>query len=352
MTRIRLRYVDYFIDRNRHARYYLRRRPGPRIPLPGLPGSAEFMQAYQAALEGIATEAEPRLKRARGSPGSFDNLVQLYFESSDYARLAASTRNAYKLVIDRLIRDEGIGHRLVRQMTREHVSRIIAKRANTPGAANDVLKKIRILVRFAIDNHWRQDDPTLRIRTFPEGEFHTWTDEEIATFEAHWPVGTRERTAFALLIYTGQRLGDVRRMSWRDIEGPGIQVAQGKTGTKLWIPLHPGLTAALEQWPRSHVAILTNNFGKPFTVKGFGNWMADRIERAGLPSRCVTHGLRKAAARRLADAGCTTHQIMAITGHKSMKEVERYTKAAEQKRLAQAAINQLEVRRANKDSQP
>ena len=134
--------------------------------------------------------------------GTFDNLVQLYLESSDFARLAHSTRRAYKLVIERLVRDEGIGHRLVRQMERKHVSAIVARRKGTPGAANDVLKKLRILLRFSIDNGMRKDDPTLRIKSFAKGTFHTWTDEEISAFEGHWPIGTRERTAFALFLYT------------------------------------------------------------------------------------------------------------------------------------------------------
>jgi integrase len=278
------------------------------------------MAAYQAAVDSAPVEGRTIPKRLRGAPGTFDDLVQRYLESSDYARLQASTRHAYKLVIERLVRDENIGHRLVRQMTREHVSKIAAKRAATPGAANDVLKKLRILLRFAIDNGWRRDDPTLRIKYFPEGEFHTWTDEEIPAYEARWSIGTRERTAFALFLYTGQRLGDVRRMSWRDLEGPGIQVTQNKTKSRLWIPLHPELAAILEQWPRNHVVMLTTAFGRQFTVKGLGKWMADRIKMAGLPDRCVTHGLRKAAARRLADAGCTVHQIMAITGHQSLKK--------------------------------
>jgi len=47
---------------------------------------------------------------------------------------------------------------------------------------------------------------------------------------------------------------------------------------------------------------------------------------------CSAHGLRKAAARRLAEAGCTEHEIAAITGHASLREVQRYTKAADQKR--------------------
>jgi enterobacteria phage integrase len=350
LTRIKLRYVDHFTDRHGHVRHYFRRRLGSRTLLPGLPGSTEFMQAYQAALDGAALAA-PITKRTRGAPGTFDSLVQLYLESSDFARLAPSTRRAYKLVIERLVRDENIGHRLVPQMERKHVSAIVARRKGTPGAANDVLKKLRILLRFAIDNGMRKDDPTLRIKSFAEGTFHTWTDEEIAAFEAHWPTGTRERTAFALFLYTGQRLGDVRRMSWRDVEGSMIKVIQGKTKAELWIPLHPGLSAALAAWPRTHMVMLTTHYGEPHSVKGLGNWMAATIAQAGLPDRCVTHGLRKAAARRLAEAGCTAHQIMSITGHQSMKEVERYTKAVEQKRLAVTAIEQ-QVRAENKLFQP
>jgi enterobacteria phage integrase len=136
-------------------------------------------------------------------------------------------------------------------------------------------------------------------------------------------------------------------MSWRDVEGSTIKVIQGKTKAELWIPLHPDLSAALAAWPRTHMVMLTTHYGEPHSVKGLGNWMAVTIAQAGLPDRCVTHGLRKVAARRLAEAGCTAHQIMSITGHQSMKEVERYTKAVEQKRLAVAAIEQRYEPRTN-----
>ena len=235
MTRIKLRYVDFFTDRNGHQRYYFRRGRGARIALPGLPGSAEFMRAYEAALS-AEVAASPAPDRHRGAPGTFDRLAELYFASSDYARLGTSTRNAYRLAIERVIRDEGIIG-----LRREHVSRMIAKRSSTPGAANDTLKKMRILVRFAMDNGMRRDDPTLRLKPFAEGEVHTSTDQEIVTYEARWSAGTRERTAFALLLYSGQGLADVARMSWRDCEGGGIHVVQGKTQAKLWIPLHPQL---------------------------------------------------------------------------------------------------------------
>src|SRR5208282_1890348 len=97
--------------------------------------------------------------------------------------MTAGTQRNYRRVIERLLRDEKIGHRLVSQMTRQHVQTIMAKRAATPGAANDLLKKIRILVHSAMDNGWRKDDPTLRLKKFAAGEFHTWTEEEIAAYE-------------------------------------------------------------------------------------------------------------------------------------------------------------------------
>jgi integrase len=348
MSMVKLKHVDRFRDRHGRVRHYFRRGKGVRIVLPGRPGSEEFMLAYQAALAGEEL-CKPTAKR--GAPGTFDRLVQEYFGSTGYLRMAASTRRTYQLVIERLVREERIGHRLVAQMTRQHVEQIVGRRAATPGAANDVLKKLKILIHFAIDNGWRKDDPTLRIKSFAEGEFHSWTDEEIGQFEARWPIGTRERTAFALLLFTGQRASDVKSMSWADLDGAAIQVVQGKTGEKLWVPLHESLAEVLAAWPKVHVMMLTTGYGKPFTAKGFSNFMADRIGKAELPDRCVTHGLRKAAARRLAEAGCSAKEIGAVTGHTTLKEIERYTKAAEQKKLASAAIGRLEKQEANKNSQ-
>jgi len=348
MSVIRLKHVDRFLDRHGRTRLYFRRGKGPRILLPGHAGSAEFMLAYQAALAG---DEMCRPKGQRGKTGTFDRLVQEYYSSAAYLRMTASTRRNYQLVIDRLLRDEKIGHRLVAQMTRQHVQQIIGRRAETPGAGHDLLKKIRILLHFAIDNGWRKDDPAVRIKNFALGEFHTWTEEEIAQFEAHWAIGTRERTAFALLVFTGQRASDVKAMSWADQDGTAIRVVQGKTGAKLRIPMHPALGHVLAAWPKTNLVMLVTSFGKPFTSKGFSNFMADKISEAGLPDRCVTHGLRKAAARRLAEAGCSSKEIAAITGHTTLKEIERYTKAAEQTMLATAAIGRLEKQDANKKSQ-
>jgi integrase len=136
--------------------------------------------------------------------------------------------------------EDRIGHRAVKEMTRAHVRQLIAKHADTPGAANSLLQKIKVLLHFAIDNDWRKDDPTIRIKKFAKGEFHTWTEEEIAQFEARWPIGSTPRLAFALLLYTGQRRSDVVAMCQTDVEDGAIQVTPLKTkrttGKKLWIP--------------------------------------------------------------------------------------------------------------------
>ena len=309
MTRIRLRYVDRFVDRHGHVRHYFRRPGCKRIALPGVPGSDEFMAGYKSS---TCRRGRARLRpKSRGEPGTFSRLAVQYFVSPEFLRLRSRTQYVYRLVIGRFLAEHG--HRRVGEMRRDDVKKIMALKATTPGSANDLLKKIRTLIKFAIDAGWRSDDPTLRIKTFREQEFHTWTEDEIAQYEERWSVGSRQRTAFALHLYTGQRRADVARMAWTDVAGNAINVVQAKTGARLTIPLHPSLSEALRAWPRKHVVILTTAFNKPFSYAGYGNMMADAIAAAGLPDRCVLHGLRKAAARRLAEAGCTEKEIAAVT---------------------------------------
>ena len=139
-------------------------------------------------------------------------------------------------------------------------------------------------------------------------------------------------------VYTGQRGSDVHRMLWTDLVADTIRVAQQKTKTKLTIPLHDDLAALLAAASREHPTIVSTAYNKPFSVKDFGNMMRTAIRAAGLPRPCKPHGLRKAAARRLAEAGCSASETMAITGHKTRAEVERYTRAAEQESLARQAM--------------
>ena len=150
------------------------------------------------------------------------------------------------------------------------------------------------------------------------------------------------RIAMLLALYTGQRRSDVVRMGWSDIEDGFIKLRQEKTKAFLGIPIAPTLANALTDVPQGRDTFVVTRKGEAFTSAGMGNWFRARCDEAGL-GHCSMHGLRKAAARRLAEAGCTDRQIMSITGHKTTQEVGRYTRSAEQMKLAEQAMGLLKV---------
>jgi integrase len=175
--------------------------------------------------------------------------------------------------------------------------------------------------------------------------YRTWSEAEIGRFEDAHPIGSKARLAFALLLYTGQRRGDVIRMGPQHVHNDVLTIDQRKTeGSEeahLEIPLHPKLREIIEATPTIGVkTFLVTHFGKPYTAPGFGNWFRARCDAAGC-SDVSAHGLRKATARRLAEIGCSANQIAAITGHASLSEVQRYTKAADRKRMAREAMQKL-----------
>ena len=134
-------------------------------------------------------------------------------------------------------------------------------------------------------------------------------------------------------------------MGRQHIKDGMLSVTQEKTGARRAIPVHPELQAILATVPATQLTFLQTLRGGPFTAHAFTAWFAKACDEAGLPSACTFHGLRKAACRRLADAECTVHMIMAISGHTTLKEVERYTKAADQAKLAKAALARTMARR-------
>jgi len=184
-----------------------------------------------------------------------------------------------------------------------------------------------------------ETNPVLGVKPYKsrEGGLADWSEAEISAFETYHPMGSKPRLAFALALFTAQRVGDVARMGWQHVKGDRIMVTQQKTGARLAIPIHPELARILESVPRS-LTFLTTDHGATFSAEGLSNWFAKQCRAAGLLRR-TAHGLRKAACRRLAEAGATVHEIAAISGHKTLGEVERYTKAVDQARLAGQALN-------------
>jgi integrase len=343
-------HVERWRDRHGKLRTYGRpNRKGPRIPLPDI-GTQEFKETYAKMLAGQL--ASIRATRTLPAKGTIAALIISYMRSASYVGLRDTTKAGYASRIETLRTKHG--HRSVAGLTRERINNgILASYADRPGAKLSMLKMLRVLVRHAIDIGWLQNDPSLGIKRPKTQEIRSWSDAEIATFENRWPLGTKQRLAFELMLHTGQRRSDVHRMTWTDVTESTIRVVQQKTGHKLTIPLHQRLreTLVLAERNRKHVTIITTEYGSPFTVDGFSQWFRNAITKAGLPLDCQPHGLRKAAGRRLAEAGCTAHEIMAVLGHKTLTEAERYTRQADQMRLATTAIAKLQGRTTNSHAQ-
>jgi enterobacteria phage integrase len=341
-------FVECWRDRHGKLRVYFRKGRGRRVPLPATIGSDEFDSAYQAALAGQL--ALGREKHVTPAPRTISALILSYMRSAAYVGLRQTTKVGYAARIETLRAKHG--DRSVAGLTRQRiVTGILQPYADRPGAAHFTLKILRVLIRHAIAIGWLDHDPSLGIKRPKTQEIRSWTDAEIAAFEQHWPIGTKQRLAFALMLYTGQRRSDVHRMTWADVSQGTIRVVQQKTGRKLTIPLHRDLIDVLAVSNRERLAIINTEYGRPFTVDGFSQWFREAITTAGLPLDCRPHGLRKAAGRRLAEAGCSAHEIMAVLGHKTLSEAERYTREADQARLASEAMTKLEGRSANRIAQ-
>jgi integrase len=298
------------------------------------------MLAYETALAG---QGNTGACASRTIPGTMRALAVSYFASPEFRRLQPSTQSGYRGAIERLCLEHGNDR--VAALRRDHVVALLAARAEKPEAANRLRKVLRGLMKHAIDLKLREDDPTRDIKAIhvKSDGYHSWTEAEITQFENTHPIGSRARLAFSLLLYTGQRRGDVIRMGRQHIRNGLLHLKQQKTGTVLTIPVHPALASIIADTPVEHMTFITTVYGRPFGMTGFGKWFRDKCDAAGLP-HCTAHGLRKAAARRLAEAGCTEHEIAAITGHASLREVQRYTRAADQTRLAIAAIEKMKSR--------
>jgi integrase len=297
MTRIKLRHVNEYLDRHGKTRRYFRRKGQRAIPLPGLPGSIEFMAAYQAAL---ALAAPPPPSPKHVIVGSLAAITAGYFRSADFANLSSSSQRSYRAALKPILAAHG--YRLVRELPKEAARHIIEGiGAVRPGMANLTRSVLSKVIAYAIETGLRADNPFAGLKSYRLGTYHTWTDAEIAQYERRWRLGTRERLAFALLLYTGQRGGDVVNMLRSDVVKGRIRVVQDKarkgTTNELLIPIHPALARALQAGPVVGMThLITNTHGQPMQRQWLTKLISTACKAAGLPPRCKAHGLRKAAS--------------------------------------------------------
>jgi integrase len=339
----RWRYTVQDTDRHGTVRTYLRLPGRPKLRLRAEPGTDEFEAEYKAAL---AAPAKPAalVKPPIGAvvPGSIDALVIAYYASAAFQRMDARSQRVRRGILDRFRMENGA--KSAERLQPHHLVRIRDAMAATPEAANALLKALRAAFKAGEALRLVTGNPAVKVSYLPSANpegIHAWTLEEVEQFEAKHPVGSMARLALALLLYTGQRRSDVVLLGRQHLRDGALTFTQQKNRARrpvrLVIPVLPELARIIEATPSGSLAFLTSERGTAFTPDSFGNRFRKWCREAGLP-HCSAHGLRKATASRLAEMGATPHQIMAVTGHRTLKEVDRYTRAATQRAMAESAM--------------
>lgn len=329
--------VTEYRDRHGKRRYRYRKTGVPTYHFRHAPGTKEFLEEYARAQEAKAEKLE------RFPPGSFHALITDFYKTPRWQEMKRSSRTTYSGIIERF--REQHGDKPVALMETRHIDRILGKMATTPAAANNLRKTLRRLFRHAIKMGWITHNPvdaTDAYRTKGDG-YHTWTEAEIAQFDAKWPRGSRERLAKDLLLFTALRKSDMVTLGPEQRRGDKFMLTHTKNASNTVIAILPPLLASLDAMPSVGATYLATQFGKPFTGPGFGNWFRDRCNQAGLP-HCTAHGLRKAMARRLAESGASNQEGKAVTGHKSDRLFSHYAARANQEEMADRALANLSKR--------
>lgn len=344
MTRRKKEFPGVTAYKDRHGvRRWRFRSAGRSFDLGTDYASADFIRRLEAARAELAGR---QIGQERTKRGSISDLLARYYPLA-MPRWAEGTRKANRAILERFRAEHG--HRPVATMQPANLDFILAKMADTPAAAFNLRKRLIPVFRLAIRLGWIQINPAALadpVAYHAKGH-HTWTEAEIARFLEVHAFGTIAHRAMTLMLWTGAARADAVKLGWFSIkatpEGERLQYTRQKTGRMrdpvlISIPIAPDLRAVLDALPRDAGTFLQTVEGKQRSAKALTGDMRKWCDAAGLPD-CTPHGLRKAIARRLAEAGAAANIIGAVTGHKTLAEVQRYTSAADRGHLGAAGIN-------------
>ncbi|MCC4299486.1 tyrosine-type recombinase/integrase [Aurantimonas coralicida] len=327
-------------ETNRHGRtvWYVRKGDGPRVRIRGDYGSAEFVEAYEAAVNGKA-----RPQQAAASAGSLEWLIARYRETGAWQSLSASTRKGRERIFLQTI--EAAGTLPYASLTRAVIVAGREKRAATPAQARTFLDALRGLFRWALDAGLVSVDPTAGVKnpSRPKsGGFPVWTEDDVARYQKRWPIGMRQRIWLDVLLYTGLRRGDAVRLGRQHVRDGVAEIRTEKSGfmTEVTIPILPILEATLAAGPCGDLAFICGERGAPLTKEAFGNMFRKACLAAKVDKSA--HGVRKIGATRAANAGATVAELEALFGWHGGGMASLYTRSADRRRLATGAISKLE----------
>jgi integrase len=346
-----MKYIQHWTDDLGRKRYRFRRNGFPRAELPANsdPSSPEFQAAYHAAMRGENGEHALAMVSARGGSGSVKDAIEQYLNSATFHDYSRSTQDLRRPILRGFLKP-GVGNLPLARMDRRYIERWL-ETASTKGAKRTWFLAIKPFLMWAVESvHLIEADPTNGIKVkAKESEGHaTWSNEQIEQFRSLHPIGSKARLAIELMLNLASRRGDaiaLGRQNRKQVPklGDCLVYTQEKNRKRkpkhMVLPIDPEFTEALAACPgpATSLPFLTNEWGRPFTKKGFNAWFRKQVAAAGLPDTCVPHGLRKGSLRIMAEAECSPHELMAVGGHDSLREVMRYTNAYDRQRAAAEA---------------
>jgi len=334
MPRPRPPHLHRETTRHGTAAWYVRRGKGARIRIRGNYGTSEFEAAYQAALRG---EAAPQ--RSRFGTGTLGWLITRYRESAAWCALSLATRRQRENIFLHVIASAGQDAAV--RIDRKVIVAGRDRRRATPNAARHFVQTMRGLFQWALESDLVAIDPTQGVsapRPRSDGH-HSWTEDECEAFEVRWPLGTRERVAFDVLLYTGLRRGDAVRLGRPHVKNGVATIRTEKTGEVVAIPILPPLLASIAAGPIGELTFIAGERGGPLAKESFGTWFRKACDAAGVPGSA--HGLRKAGATRAAENGATVAQLEALFGWRGGGMASLYTRRADRERLSREAADKL-----------
>lgn len=327
-------------EKTRHGKlvWYFRVEKGPRLRLPGLYGSSEFLAAYHAALNGRGPQT-----RAPAAQGTFLWASALYRKSQDWSKLSLATRRQRECVLRGV--EALVGGQPLSAFRRSDIIAARDRRADKPGSAKHYVQTMKGFFAWALDAGYVRVDPAAGVQVArPRSEgYAVWTEDDLAAFRARWPLGTRERVALEVLFGTGLRRGDATRVGRPHLRDGVIRMTTEKTGERVAIAVSDDLTAALAAGPVGDLTFIAGVAGRPRDKAAFGEWFREACKAAGIAGKSA-HGIRKAAATADAEAGWSDAELDAKYGWTGRREAARYTRSASRERLSLGAAERTKER--------
>lgn len=297
-------------------------------------------ECYEAANDVIKAIQQETIGSIPVDSTTMGELIDIYYKSPSFIALGDGTAMNYIGQIKKISHE--FDKKKITDMSRRDIQLFINNMHETPSAANNAFKRLRHIMQYAVKLEYRADNPCTGVDMIKvkSNGFHTWTEIEIAQYIETHPLGTMQHLAMILMLYTGARRSEAIKLGPHSIKEGLICFQHLKGSSYTEIPIHPDLEDALDFTEPDNPTFLTNRSGRPFKPSTLSQFMRKACDAAGL-YHCTAHGLKKSIAVRLAEAGCSEKEIMAITGHKTSAEVLRYTRGANQKALAEKAMKKM-----------